>query len=396
MGAHVGGRLTVAKVKAAEPGKHPDGANLWLQVGPNGSKSWYLRYTLNGRSREMGLGPYPLVGLAEARDKATVQRRLLLDGVDPIDARKAKRPAREPVTFAVAAKQYIAGHEKSWKSADHARQWRSSLDRYVLPAIGERPIDAVDTHDVLSIVERLWQDKTETATRVLNRIGLIFDWATARKLRTGDNPARWKGHLDAVLPKRSKVQRVVNHAALPYGRMPAFMIKLRQQMEISARAAELMILTATRTAEVRFAAWSEIDLEARLWTIPAARMKADRDHRIPLSAPALPLLSGIERSSDLVFPGMGQHAILKSVQRADPAVSAHGFRSTFSDWTAEQTNFPAEVREMALAHAVGDKVEAAYRRGDLFEKRRQLAEAWGDFCTGSAADNVVSLRTRAT
>src|SRR5262252_7534549 len=202
MTAHLGGRLTVVKVKNARPGKYPDGANLWLQVGPNGSKSWYLRYTLRGRHREMGLGPYPLVGLAEARDKATAQRRLLLDGIDPIEARNGKRPAREPVTFAVAAKQYIAGHEKSWKSADHARQWRNSLDRYVLPAIGERPIDAIDTYDVLSIVEPLWQDKTETATRVLNRIGLILDWATARQLRRGDNPARWKGHLDAILPRR--------------------------------------------------------------------------------------------------------------------------------------------------------------------------------------------------
>jgi integrase len=247
---------------------------------------------------------------------------------------------------------------------------------------------------VLSIVEPLWQDKTETATRVLNRISLILDWATARKLRTGDNPARWKGHLDAVLPKRSKVQRVVNHAALSYHRLPAFMSKLRDQQEIGGRAAELMILTATRTSEVRFASWSEIDLRARLWIIPAARMKADRHHRIPLSEPAVAILTGLDRSNDLVFPGMGQHAILKAVQRADPAVSAHGFRSTFSDWTAEQTSFPSEVREMALAHAVGDKVEAAYRRGDLFDKRRQLAEAWGAFCAALTTDDrkVVAIR----
>src|SRR6516225_370009 len=310
MGAHIGGRLTVARVKVAGPGKHPDGANLWLQVGPNGSRSWYLRFTLNGRTREMGLGPYPLVSLGEARDKALAQRRLLLDGIDPIAARDAKQPARDPVTFAAAAKQYIAGHEKSWKSADHARQWRNSLDRYVLPAIGERPISTIDTHDVLTIVEPLWQDKTETATRVLNRMNLILDWATARKLRIGDNPARWKGHLDAVLPKRSKVQKVINHSALPHSRLPQFMTALRQQSEIGARAAELMILTATRTGEVRFAAWSEIDLDGRLWIIPAARMKTERDHRVPLSEAALAILMPSPREGGRLFPGLGQHAIL--------------------------------------------------------------------------------------
>jgi len=396
MTAHIGGRLTVAKVRAAGPGKHPDGANLWLQVGPNGSRSWYLRFTLNGRSREMGLGPYPLVGLSEARDKATLQRRLLLDGIDPIEARKARQPVRDPVTFAVAAKQYIAGHEKAWRSSDHARQWRNSLDRYVLPAIGGRPISTIDTHDVLSIVETLWQDKTETAARVLNRVSLILDWATARKLRTGDNPARWKGHLDAVLPKRSKVQKVVNHAALPYARLPAFMTELRRQSDIAAKAAELMILTATRTSEVRFAAWSEIDEEGGLWTIPAARMKAERDHRIPLSDAAVTILKGLKRDGELVFPSMGQHAILKAIKRVTATTTAHGFRSTFSDWCAEQTNAPSEVREMALAHAVGDKVEAAYRRGDLFQKRRQLSDAWAKFCASVAsAGQVVPIRKSA-
>jgi integrase len=342
----------------------------------------------------MGLGPYPLVSLSEARDKATEQRRLLLDGIDPIAARDAKQPPRDPVTFRVAAKQYIAGHEKSWKSADHARQWRNSLDRYVLPVIGDRPIDAVNTHDVLSIVEPLWQDKTETATRVLNRISLILDWATARKLRQGENPARWKGHLDAVLPKRSKVQRAVNHAALPYSRLPQFMTALRQQSEIGARAAELMILTATRTGEVRFAMWSEIDLDARLWIIPAARMKAERDHRVPLSEVALAILMALPREGERVFPGLGQHAILKALQRVDPGVTSHGFRATFSTWAAEETNFASEVREMALAHAVGDKVEAAYRRGDLFQKRRELMDAWARYAEGSEAE-VVPLRGRA-
>ena len=380
MAAHVGGRLTVARIRSAEPGKYPDGANLWLRVGPNGSKAWSFRYTIAGRTREMGLGPWPLVPLSEARDKATAQRRLLLDGVDPIAARDAKKPARDPVTFEAAAKQYIAGHELSWKSRDHARQWRNSLDRYVLPLIGERPIDGIDTHDVLLVVERLWLDKTETATRVLDRIRLVLDWAAARKLRTGDNPARWKGHLEAALPKRSRVQRIVNHAALPYQQIAFFMHSLRQQKEQGARAAEFLILTISRTGEVRFATWQEIDLGGRLWVIPAERMKAARDHRIPLSGPAIVMLSQLARNGDRVFPDLGQHAILKAIQRVNPAVTAHGFRSTFSDWCAEQTDFSSEVREMALAHAVGDKVEAAYRRGDLFEKRRQLADAWAAYC----------------
>jgi integrase len=215
------------------------------------------------------------------------------------------------------------------------------------------------------------------------------------KLRIGDNPARWKGHLDAVLPKRSKVQKVINHSALPYRQLPQFMTALRQQPEIGARAAELMILTATRTGEVRFSAWSEIDLDGgRLWIIPAVRMKAERDHRVPLSGPAIALLSRLPRDGDLVFSGMGQHAVLKALQRVNSEITAHGFRSTFRDWCAEQTSFPSEVAEMALAHAVGDKVEAAYRRGDLFEKRRQLAEAWARYCFPVALDipKVISIR----
>jgi integrase len=340
----------------------------------------------------MGLGPYPLVSLSEARDKAMAQRRLLLEGIDPIAARDAKQPVRDPITFAAAAHQYIAGHEKGWKSADHARQWRNSLDRYVLPALGERPISAIDTHDVLTIVEPLWQHKTETATRVLNRMSLILDWAAVRKLRIGDNPARWKGHLDAVLPKRSKVQKVINHAALPYSRLPQFMTALRRQSEIAARAAELMILTATRTCEVRFATWSEIDLYGRLWVIPAVRMKAERDHRVPLAEAALAILMSLPHEGGRVFPGLGQHAILKALQRVNSDITAHGFRSTFRDWCAEETSFPSEVAEMAPAHTVGDRVEAAYRRGDLFEKRRRLTDVWARYCTTPApAGTVVSL-----
>jgi integrase len=346
----------------------------------------------------MGLGAFPLIGLAEARDRATAARRLLIDGVDPIEARdKARRPERAAVTFAAAAEQYVAGHEKSWRSADHARQFRNSLNRYALPVIGDRPIEAVDTRDVLSVVEPLWQTKTETASRVLNRISLILAWATARKLRTGANPAQWRGHLDAVLPQRAKVQREVNHAALAFDRLPEFLTGLRAQREVGARAAELMILTATRTGEARFATWAEIDLEARLWVIPASRMKAQRDHRIPLSEAAAAVLSALPRVGERVFPNMGQHAVLKAVQRIEPTVTAHGFRSAFRDWAAERTNFPSEVAELALAHTIGDAVERAYRRGDLLEKRRQLMDAWASYCAAppvSAAGNVVAIGAR--
>jgi len=224
-------------------------------------------------------------------------------------------------------------------------------------------------------------------------MSLILDWATARKLRIGDNPARWKGHLDAVLPKRSKVQKVVNHSALPYNQLPQFMLALRQQSETGSRAAELMILTATRTSEVRFAAWSEIDLDGRQWVIPAGRMKAERDHRVPLSEAALVILMALPREGERVFPDVGEHTILKAIQRINSEITAHGFRSTFSDWCAEQTNFPTEVREMALAHTVGNKVEEAYRRGDLFQKRRDLMDAWARFAAGSGAAEVVTLRS---
>jgi integrase len=346
----------------------------------------------------MGLGPYPLIGLAEARDRATAARRLLIDGIDPLEARdKARRAERAAVTFAAAAEQYIAGHERSWRSADHARQWRNSLNRYAVPIIGERPIDAVDTRDVLSVVEPLWQDKTETGTRVLNRIALILAWATARKLRTGDNPAQWRGHLDAVLPQRAKIQREVGHAALSYAQVPEFMARLRAQQGIGARAAELMILTATRTGEVRFATWAEIDVEARLWVIPAERMKSTRPHRVPLSEPAVALLQALPRVGERVFPGLGQHSILKAVQRVEPSVTAHGFRSAFRDWAAERTNFPSEAAEIALSHTVGDKVERAYRRGDLLDKRRALMDAWAAFCDApqvQPADNVISIGAR--
>jgi integrase len=284
------------------------------------------------------------------------------------------------MTYKDCAERYIEAHRAGWKNAKHAAQWGATLDSYVYPIMGKLPVDSVDTGLVMRALEPIWTEKPETASRVRGRIESILDWATVRGHRQGDNPARWRGHLDNLLPARAKVRRVEHHAALPYGDMGAFMAELRQQPGLAARALEFAILTAARTGEVIGATWAEIDLEARVWTIPASRMKAGREHRMPLSEAAMAILNGLPKGGDQPFR-MSNMAMLKLLQRMGRKdVTTHGFRSTFSDWCAERTNYPSEVREMALAHTVGDKVEAAYRRGDLFEKRRQLAEAWAKFC----------------
>jgi integrase len=279
-------------------------------------------------------------------------------------------------------------HQAGWKNPKHRAQWPSTLSTYVYPHFGKLPVQDVDVALVMKAVEPIWTTKPETASRVRGRIESILDWATARGYRHGENPARWRGHLDALLPTKTKVRRVQHHAALPYAQLPAFLAELRQQDGIGAKALEFAILTAARTGEVMGAKWSEIDFEARLWTVPAERMKAGREHRVPLSEPALAILKAMRevREGDFVFPGgragrgisnMAMIMTLRRMGRGD--LTAHGFRSTFSDWCAEQTDFPAEAREMALAHTVSDKVEAAYRRGDLFQKRRDLMDAWANY-----------------
>ncbi|MGH7046817.1 MAG: tyrosine-type recombinase/integrase [Stellaceae bacterium] len=400
--ARVFKRLTARAAETAKkPGLLADGGGLYLHVSPGGAKSWIFRWKRDGRLRDMGLGPLSTFGLAAARDKATECRRLVYDGVDPIEERRAKRlvakiDTAKVMTFRQAAEAYIRAHSAGWRNPKHAAQWPATLGTYVYPVMGELPVQAVDVGLVMKAIEPIWQTKPETASRVRGRIEAVLDWATARGYRQGENPARWKGHLENLLPPRSKVRRVKHHAALPFAELPAFMAELRQQEGVAARALEFAILTVARTGEAIGARWSEIDLEARLWTIPPERMKkADREHRVPLSEPAMAILRDVAaiRMSNYVFPGgrpgrplsnMSMLMLLRRMGRDDATV--HGLRSTFSDWVAERTAFPAEVREMALAHTVGDKVEAAYRRGDLFAKRRQLAEAWGRYCSTPPGD----------
>jgi integrase len=387
-------KLTAPRVdKENRPGMHGDGGGLYLLIGPTGAKSWVFRFKANGRLRDMGLGPTHTVSLAEARTKARRCRAQRLDGLDPIEARKesrrqAKLAAAKALTFRACAEAYIEAHKAGWRSPKSLTAWEGTLAAYVYPIFGSLPVQAVDTGLVMKALGPIWQAKPETAGRVRGRIESVLDWAATCDNREGENPARWKGHLENLLPARSKVAAVEHHAALPYAELPVFMADLRQQEGVAARALEFAILTAGRTGEVIGARWSEIDLQARVWVVPGERMKAGKEHRVPLSGPAVAILEGMGgiRHDDYVFPGgkagrplsnMALLMLLRRMGRGD--LTAHGFRSTLSDWCAEKTDFPSEVREMALAHAVSDKVEAAYRRGDLFEKRRLLADAWAVF-----------------
>ena len=394
-------------------GMHADGGGLYLQVTPTGGKSWLYCYMLNGRNREMGLGPLHSVGLADARRKAAEARRLRAEGVDPIEAREAERAkaaleAARAITFKKAAEQYIEAHRAGWRNAKHADQWSSTLETYAYPVLGSLPVQDIDVPLVLKVLEPIWKTKTETASRVRGRIEAVLDWATVRGYRHGDNPARWRGLLENVLPQRSKVQRVEHHPALPYAEIGAFVAALRKQEGISARALEFAILTAARTGEVIGTRWGEFDLAEKAWTIPAERMKAGREHRIPLAPRALEILAAVKplaqvprsqaEAEAFVFPGgrrgkpLSNMAMLKLLERMGrDDLTAHGFRSTFRDWAAERTSYPREVAEMALAHSVGDKAEAAYRRGDLFEKRRRLMNEWARFCGTIAAAKTATV-----
>ena len=402
------GKLPGGAHAKAKPGLHADGGGLYLQIGPEGTKSWIFRFMLNGRARAMGLGPLHAVSLADARKKATNCRGLLVDGTDPIEARdkgrtERKLEAAKAMTFKGCAEAYIKSHKDGWKNPKHAAQWTATLSTYAYPVFGEVSVQSVDTGLVLRVLEPMWKEKTETASRVRGRIEQVLDWATVRGLRAGDNPARWRGFLDHMLPKRSSVQKVQHHPALPYNQIASFMVSLGEQEGTGARALELLILTATRTGELIGARWDEIDLGEKVWTIPAERMKAGREHRVPLSELAVSLVRRIaeSRSGDFVFPGsnpkkpisnMTLLAVLKRMKRTE--LTVHGFRSTFRDWAAEQTNFPREVAEAALAHTIGDKVEAAYRRGDLFEKRRGLMGEWAQYCKETAIFETVTATDR--
>ncbi|MGJ3264307.1 MAG: tyrosine-type recombinase/integrase [Salinarimonas sp.] len=403
-------KLTVRQVETMrKPGRYGDGGGLWLQVSPSGTKSWALRYSREGKARQMGLGAYPLVTLAMARERAIDERRKILAGFDPIAERRAERTAAKveaakAVTFAECAERYIAAHEATWRNPKHRAQWRATIAAYVNPVFGALPVAAVDTGLVMRALEPIWNEKPETAGRVRGRVELVLDWAAARGFRAGENPARWRGHLDKLLPARGKVAKVKHHAALPWQDAPAFMGELRAMGGVSPRALEFAILTAARTGEVIGARWEEVDLAAGVWTIPGERMKAGREHRVPLSPRAAEILSDAPREAGNPFvfiggkrgAGLSNMAMLATLRRMGRGeLTAHGFRSTFRDWAAEATAYPAEVAEMALAHTIESKVEAAYRRGDLFGKRRRLMAEWARHCerpAERAGGNVQAIR----
>jgi len=407
-------RLSPARVKTAKAGMHPDGGNLYLRVaeGPHGlTRGWMFRYVLGGRQRYMGLGSLRDVSLADARTAAHEARLQLRDGHDPIEIRKARVAENRlasvrAMTFEEAARACIAAHSVAWRNVKHGRQVGQTLQTYVYPVIGKLPVQAIDTALVMKIIEPMWQTKTETASRVRGRVEAVLDWAKARGLRAGENPARWQGHLDHLLPKKTKVRKVKHLRALSYADVAKFMAQLRKDTAISARALEILILTATRSGEVLGCAeWEEIDLNARVWTIPPSRTKADREHRIPLCDRAVEILTELrELGTKHVFPGqslqkpLGEVSLLQAIKRLGRTAdtTAHGFRSSFRTWVAERTNFQREVAEAALGHVNGDRVEASYQRGDLFEKRRRLMDAWGEFCAApqSKGKAVVSIGGR--
>jgi integrase len=394
----------VAVGKLTEPGMYAVGGvpGLHLRVLPSGTRTWILRATVEGKRADMGLGGFPAVSLADARSAGRELRQQIASGGNPVAERHAKRAERASAqTFTQAAEAYIAAHASGWKSAKHGQQWRSTLDTYAAPILGHLLVRQIELRHILAVLSPIWETKTETASRLRNRLELVIDWATAHGQREGLNPARWRGHLDKLLPKPGKVARTRHHAALPVGELGAFMVSLRQQQGMGALALEFAILTAARSGEVRGATWGEMDLVAGVWAIPGERMKAGRDHRVPLSGAALALLARLPRvaGGDLVFQAprggplsdMTLSAVLRRM--AVPAVP-HGFRSTFRDWVAERTAYPGELAEMALAHTVGNKVEAAYRRGDMFEKRRRMMDEWAGFCAKVEAPGAQVLPLR--
>ncbi|WP_340240390.1 tyrosine-type recombinase/integrase [Sulfitobacter pontiacus] len=375
-------------------------AGLYLQITPNGARSWLLRYVVNGSRHSMGLGPFPEVSLARAREKAREARELIRTGGDPLEEKRAAQEARRAqVTFADAAAETVKAKVGGFRNEKHKKQWRATLDTYAAPVLGNMPVSEIGVDDVKRVLEPIWTTKTETATRLRSRIEAVLAWATVDGHRTGDNPARWKGNLDAILPKPKKGANVKNHPALTLDDAPAWFADLGKRDGFATRALEFVTLTAARSGEVRGATWDEIDLKAGVWTIPAERMKAEKEHRVPLTVAAKELLEGMDRMGDspFVFPAarggvlsdMALSACMKRISEAReggyrdarskrPAVP-HGLRSTFRDWAAERTEYPAEMAEMALAHQVGSAVERAYRRSDMMDKRRQMMEDWADF-----------------
>ncbi len=378
-----------------KPGRHSDGGGLYLNIAPSGARSWVFMWKVASKRREMGLGSLRDVPLAKARQRAAEARQQLADGLDPLTSRDKPKV----MTFGEAADALIESMSSSWRNEKHRAQWKMTLTAYCEP-LRAKPVSEIGTEDVLKVLQPLWSAKPETASRLRGRIERVFDFARMRGQRTGENPARWRGHLDAVLPKRAKLTRG-HHKAMPFDDVPKFVEALREREGMAARALEFAILTAARSGEVFGARWDEFDLEARIWTVPAARMKASRQHRVPLSARAVEILREMQqnRLSDLVFPGvkagrpLSVMALEMVLRRMKVDATVHGFRSAFRDWAGERTSFPREVAEAALAHLVGDAVERAYRRGDALEKRRRLMDAWAGFLGQGSSSNVVLLST---
>ena len=418
--------LTAKRVeRLKEPGRYhdPDHKGLYLQVqeSRNGiSKSWLLRYEHGGRERWHGLGSAADFSLKEARERARRARQLLADGIDPVEAKKAAKAAvalahAKTLTFEEATRQYYAQHNAKWSNRKHAKQFLSSLEAYAIPKLGRLSVADIDTGAVLKVLEPIWPTKTETASRVRGRIELVLDWATVRNYRTGENPARWKGHLAEVLPARGQIQKTEHQPALPFEELPEFMQELAQREGVAARALEFAILTGARTDQATTAPWSEIDFDARTWTIPASRMKAGKELKVPLSDQALDILRNLSREAgnEFIFispshhrQGLSNAAMSELLGRMHTARAraglppwvdkttgklavVHGFRSTFRDWAAERTNYQNHIVEMALAHVIDSKVERAYRRGDLYVKRTRLMAEWAKFATTPLASGAV-------
>lgn len=402
------GPLEVSRL--TEPKLHFVGgvAGLALQITHTGARCWVLRAAVGGKRRHMGLGGYPDVTLAGAKEAARAARAQISDGIDPVAERQAKRSAlaaavAATMTFSEAAEKYITAHEAGWKSAKHADQWNNTLTTYAYPVIGKISVGDIETAHIMRVLEPIWTIKTETASRLRGRIESVLDWATVRGFRKGDNPARWRGHIEHLLAARTDVQKVEHHAAMDYREVGAFLVDLRKQEGLGARALEFAILTAARSGEVRGATWSEIDLDAGVWTIPKERMKAEKEHRVPLSAESLALLNALPRmvGTDLVFPNakntvLSDMTLTAVLRRMSVPVTAHGFRSSFRDWAGETTAYPREVIEHALAHQLKDKAEAAYARGSLFDKRRRLMADWAKYCAvATSAGQVTPIRSNA-
>jgi integrase len=389
------GRLKAAEINKLGPGRHHDGGGLYLVVGKGEARSWIFRFRRDGKLHDYGLGPVHSVSLSAARQRAFECRAALYAGNNPVEIRQTKRlervlAAAKAVSFENAAEQYIAAQAAGWHGGRQEAQWRQSLTDFVFPVLGPIPVMAIDTALVLRVLEPIWLTKTETASRVRGRIEAILDWAEARGYRTGKNPALWRGHLATMLPQRSKVRRVEHHAALPFSEIAPFMAELRQQEGVSPKALEFAVLTAARTEEVLGAQWNEINLSERMWVVPPPRTKTGKttgkEHRVPLSDAAMAILEAMARLrvDEHVFPGrngaLGHMALLRVLAALRSGLKVHGFRSTFRDWAAETTAYPRELAEMALGHTIGNQAEAAYRRGDMLEKRRTMMRDWAQHC----------------